>query len=265
MSACPVPWPSTTRRPIIRSGYVYVAHSQEWPDVCKVGRTSRPPHARVAELGRTTWLMPMQVAHARYFWDCVKVEAFIHQMLGEFLLREDAEEWFALPSWQVRSMLVQVEEGPVDCREVFDEMLDWSLDMIASPNRLVRDAGWRDLERLSAQGSARASWILSEHLLDAYPTEPDKALWPIEAALAQGHPFASLRRDWIASVAGFDPTRRRWMESATRFLDQNPDPSNWTPEDADTIARECFLWNTRPSMEWGSPVHRRLVYQASRR
>lgn len=245
----------------VRSGYVYVAHSPDRPGSCKVGHTTRPPHVRVEELGKTTWLSPMRAFSARFFWDALTVEREVHRALQGFK-QEGTEEWFHVPASQVASMVggwKEPDRPRSPCRDApaqladplwLQERMDWAVEDVASPLKIRVACGWRDIERLSCLGHAPASWLLSEKILLENPLEPERALWVLDAASRQGYRGATLRKEWLGSLTMADPTRRRWKESASSFLGNAPDPERWCQEDRETFEHEVRLWRRQPSLAW---------------
>lgn len=243
-----------------RSGYVYVAQSPEREDACKVGYTMRPPHVRMKELGRTTWLLPVRVQSARFFWDAITIERQMHRALAPFAM-EGVEEWFAIPAWQVAGLLREMPQlAPASHAQdwedglSFSEQMDWAMDLLRSPLKKGQKAGWRDIERLSSMGHGPASWMLAEKLLATNPDEPDRALWVLDAAVVQGHLPASLRKDWVASLSSSDPSRRVWRACAQKFTEKYPDPESWSEEDHATMLHEARLWKRNPRMAWDNAV-----------
>lgn len=253
----------------VRSGYVYVAQSPDRPAACKVGHTTRPPHVRVQELGKTTWLTPMRAFSARFFWDAITVERQIHSALQGFR-QEGTEEWFDVPASQVSSLINGWEEPacPAAARggvaqdlsdpSWLSERMDWAMQDVASGLKVRVACGWRDLERLSCLGHSPASWLLSEKILLENPLNPERALWVLDAASRQGYRGALLRKSWVASLTANDPTRRRWKENAASFLEKSPDPSEWSIEDRDTFEHEVRLWQRQPSLAWRADLSRLL-------
>lgn len=247
-----------------RSGYVYVAQSPERQEACKVGHTMRPPHVRMQELGKTTWMMPVRVQAARFFWDAITVERLIHKQLASFAL-PGAEEWFGIPAWQVAHLLretPQVASAAVFAEEEglsLAEQMEWALDLAQSQSKDHQRAGWRDIERLSAVGHGPASWLLAERLLVTCPEEPERALWVLDAATVQGHASAPLRRDWVASLTSSDPRRRQWRERVNLFVSRTPDPEHWSEDDRDTLIQESLLWKKYPRMAWDNAVISQLA------
>lgn len=246
-----------------RSGYVYVAQSPEREDACKVGHTMRPPHVRMRELGRTTWLLPMRVHSARFFWNAVEVERDIHRALSPFRL-PGTEEWFGVPAWQVSGLLRDVKQNAPSSEAEWEgglslaEQMEWALDLVNSRLRKFSQDGMRDIERLSALGHGPASWYLAEYLLANCPDDTDRALWVLDAAATQGHASASLRRAHLESLSSSDPKRRAWRHHVENFLNDHPDPTLWSQEDRATLRREAILWKRQPKYAWDNPLIRDL-------
>lgn len=240
-----------------RSGYVYVAKSPDNSHVCKIGRTTRPPHVRIGEIGKTTWLEPLEVQTARFFWDAIGAERSLHLYLANFR-KEFTTEWFSVPAGQVAPIVRDWQDPlppktrkvrPWEDGEWMKMRMEWAVEDIASTDPKVVAASWREIEKLSALGHSPASWMLAEKwLIEDAPAE--RVLWVLDAASRQGHPGASLRRNWMASMTAEDPARRRWKESVAEFLEQKPDPSLWSREDRETLEREVQMWDRRPSTAW---------------
>lgn len=239
-----------------RSGYVYVAHSPDQPGSCKVGHTARPPHVRMKELGKTTWLAPVEVCMARFCWDAFTVERALHRALAS-CVRPGTEEWFDVPAAQVAPLLAAFVEAPLACRALchstnegwLQTAFEWTLEQTSHPQAAFRSAAWRDMERLSALGYGPASWVVAERMMSgSHP--PSRAVWVLDAARRQGHGPAALRGAWVGSFTANDPSRQEWKEHAARFLERFPDPLSWHEEDRATWEGELALWARHPSMAW---------------
>jgi hypothetical protein len=225
----------------------------------------RPPHVRMKELGKTTWMLPVRTQYARFFWDAITVERLIHKQLQAFAM-PGAEEWFGIPAWQVGHLLREMPQvlpvnGPMFQEDdlSLEEQMKWALDLVRAPSREHQKIGWRDIERLSALGHGPASWLLAEHLLVSCPEEPERALWVLDAATVQGHASASLRRDWVASLTTSDPLRRHWKARVNAFVERTPEPAHWSQDDHATLVQEALLWKRNPRMSWDNPVIGSLI------
>lgn len=245
------------------SGYVYLVTSPDQPDLCKIGHTRRPPHRRIQELGKTTWLTPMVIRWARFSWDCIAMEKHLHRQLDPHRL-PGSEEWFQIPAGQAIALVRDYPEVVLknskrkpslqEDRLDLSEQLDWAIEDIEKSAGSLQSSAWAEVERLSSSGYASASWFLAEHLekqdIMASP-------WVYDAAAKQGHPGASLRRDWVLSLTGHDPRRSAWVRAAERFLECYPDTLDWGQEDRETWEKEmvlCQVARFLPSPQWGEKL-----------
>jgi hypothetical protein len=79
----------------MQEGLVYVAVNSAFPDWVKVGRTTRPPAERMAELSSATGVpVPYVLAYHQSFADCVQAELDVHRILDEQGLRVAANREF---------------------------------------------------------------------------------------------------------------------------------------------------------------------------
>lgn len=215
-------------QPILTPGYVYVLAHPELPAWFKVGRTYRPPHARAQELSRTAWPSPLEVMHARFFWDSIAAEQQVHQGLVD-QGRQRRREFFdaSLPAiqavieglpitprparphhpsptpswdapWQGRVGDADSWDKDIDRRE---EEWEAGAKEVVSSHPAQRDQGWRRWMRLSSQGWAEGSHRLADALYEAEPTFAGarRASWVYDAAGAQGLAGACLRAAWLRS------------------------------------------------------------------
>jgi hypothetical protein len=89
-------------------GYLYVLVNSSMPGLVKVGKTTRLPSERVAELsGSTGVATPFIVAFEQYFADCDAAEQYVHTELTRRRLREAANREFfrAAPNDVIRVIL----------------------------------------------------------------------------------------------------------------------------------------------------------------
>ena len=62
------------------AGYVYILTNPALPGLLKIGKTTRTPQLRAAELSKPTGVpRPFEVAYALYVLDCHRVEKRAHQ------------------------------------------------------------------------------------------------------------------------------------------------------------------------------------------
>jgi hypothetical protein len=90
------------------SGYIYVLVNSSMPGLVKVGKTTRDPALRVAELSGVTGVAtPFILAFEQFFLDCDSAEEFIHATLERQGLRQtNNREFFrAQPNDVIRVIL----------------------------------------------------------------------------------------------------------------------------------------------------------------
>ncbi|NNM56667.1 GIY-YIG nuclease family protein [Acidocella sp.] len=90
------------------SGFVYALVNSSLPGLVKVGKTTRLPSERVAELsGATGVATPFIVAFEQYFSDCGAAEEFVHITLERQGLRQSSNREFfrAAPNEVIRIIL----------------------------------------------------------------------------------------------------------------------------------------------------------------
>jgi len=78
-------------------GYIYVLVNSSFGDMLKIGKTSRSPEERAAELSGNSG-MPTEfiVAYSAQVSDCDEVEKLVHERLKEFRLNS-GREFFRTP------------------------------------------------------------------------------------------------------------------------------------------------------------------------
>ncbi len=98
----------------MEQGWVYVLVNSSMPGIAKVGRTTRAPGDRAAELSGVTGVAtPFIVAYEQAFADCHAAERAIHAELDRRGLRVHAKrEFFACPPAEIVRLLLQA--GPPD-------------------------------------------------------------------------------------------------------------------------------------------------------
>lgn len=247
-------------------GYVYVLAHPALADQFKVGRTYRPPQVRAQELSRTAWPTPLEVVHARFFWDSVQAERDIHLELEP---HGRQREFFTAPldhirrvvqAWTLGSSLRRHGRrglGPGLDDAWADRVIDsdsWGFDLdrrdaeweqaeieLASTDERTRAAGWRRGMRLSAEGWAEGSRRLAEQILRHCPGAEGarRASWVMDAAGTQGLVGAHLRAVWL----------RSWGESG--------DLDTWRQ----CLAEVWRAWCSRDWDEWPEMIRDTLTLE----
>ena len=93
-------------------GYLYVLANSAMPGLVKVGKTTRTPSERAAELSSATGLpSPFIVVYEQLFADCSAAESFVHTYLGQkgFRISENREFFNAPVNDVVRAIMSALE------------------------------------------------------------------------------------------------------------------------------------------------------------
>lgn len=272
-------------RPPVTPGYVYVLSHAELPAWFKVGRTYRAPHARAKELSRTAWPTPMEVAHARFFWDSVAAERQIHDLLAPHGRRR---EFFGASLPHIRQVIQSLPSSPAQAsrrsrrrvsipewdapwahrigdadswqRDLDRREEEWALGQheVGSDQLAVRERGWRRWMRVSSEGWAEGSRRLADALVRQTPGPEGarQASWVFDAAGAQGLAGASFRATWLRTW-GPEQDLKAWSE-ALRDAWHRLELVSWEewPElIRDTLLLERALCARMPSTDQGPRVH----------
>lgn len=112
-------------------GYLYVLANSAMPGLVKVGKTTRTPSERAAELSSVTGLpSPFIVVYEQLFQDCTAAESFVHAHLAQKGFRvSDNREFFSAPVNEV-VRAIALAPGPIDSnstqivRETEDDVLE---------------------------------------------------------------------------------------------------------------------------------------------
>lgn len=97
------------------AGWVYILSTREQPDILKIGMTTRAVAGRVKEINAATGvLIPFSARRVFRVKDAARAERSIHQLLGQYRIRQD-REFFQLPFRTAEALLMQhvVSEGLV--------------------------------------------------------------------------------------------------------------------------------------------------------
>lgn len=91
-------------------GYIYVLANSAMPDLVKVGKTTRTPAERAAELSKVTGVpTPFIVVYEQLVEDCTAAEEFVHTMLQQKGYREsDNREFFRASPNEVIRFVMQI-------------------------------------------------------------------------------------------------------------------------------------------------------------
>jgi hypothetical protein len=91
-------------------GYIYVLANSAMPDLVKVGKTTRTPAERAAELSKVTGVpTPFIVVYEQLVDDCTAAEEFVHTMLQQKGYREsDNWEFFRAPVSEVIQIIIKM-------------------------------------------------------------------------------------------------------------------------------------------------------------
>ncbi|BCT69489.1 GIY-YIG nuclease family protein [Nitrosospira sp. NRS527] len=112
-------------------GYLYVLANSAMPGLVKVGKTTRTPSERAAELSGVTGLpSPFIVVYEQLFQDCNAAESFVHTHLAQNGFRiSDNREFFNAPVNDI-VRAIALAPGPIDkaspqiVSEIEDDVLE---------------------------------------------------------------------------------------------------------------------------------------------
>jgi len=91
-------------------GYVYILVNSSFPNLVKVGYTTKSPTERASELSSTGVPNKFIVAYSVFVSDCVEVERLIHDLLKECRHNQD-REFFEIDSTTAIDKLMLVSES----------------------------------------------------------------------------------------------------------------------------------------------------------
>lgn len=252
-----------------RPGYVYVLGHPRWPDWFKVGHTHRPPYRRAQELSRTAIPEAFAVNHARFVWDAVAAERWVHQRLvSRWGPQARRKEFFQVDLPSIRScvdsaapllrpsaQILDLSEEPWRhheedwgaTREGLEERWAWAEERWRSPHAEDRHRGWAEMEALSSSGWGEGSWRLADWMMRHSPTDDmaRRAVWVLDAAKAQGVDAAGPRAAWLRSFLspeGLEAWHQVRHDMQSRY--QGLPLAEWPQRDretweADLKARPC--------------------------
>ena len=169
----------------MEEGWVYVLVNSSIPGMAKVGRTSRTPHARAAELSGVTGVAtPFIVAYDQFFADCHAAERAVHAELDRRGCRvaPNREFFRAVPSDIIR-LLMEVPDGtgqappPSASAGMAESLLDAGDRALFGLGDALQDTGEavRCYKLAASRGSAAAYQRLGDVYVELFAAKPDRA------------------------------------------------------------------------------------------
>lgn len=268
-----------------RSGFVYAALHPNNPNWVKIGLTRRTPWSRLKSLSTTSVREPFELFDARFMWDALASERKAHMWLEDNnIVRQ--KEFFEIDPLEVTELFNVLEEhdaarppkispkrknvlkstidpeedendfydrlnkqyADIDETLVQQDLLDWRRCDLQARWKYVRQANAHDLEVMSSEGCAEASFALAEHIMQ---TEWSKHSSKHCVALAlaaekQGMPYASLQALQWKSL--FDESVLPILWSKMWPWRDKMANNEVVPETVTTVfAVEQQLWKSYPS------------------
>jgi hypothetical protein len=97
----------------ITAGYIYLLINRSMPGLVKVGRTTRAPATRVAELSAATGVpAPFELVYDILVPDAARAESILHDALTSRGFRTSpSREFFEVPIHEVVKLMIQVREA----------------------------------------------------------------------------------------------------------------------------------------------------------
>lgn len=110
-------------------GYIYVLANSAMPDLVKVGKTTRTPVERAAELSKVTGVpTPFIVVYEQLVDDCTAAEEFVHNLLTQKGFREaNNREFFRVPVSEVVKIVSTMPSGTTKVNQSYNGKLNRSL------------------------------------------------------------------------------------------------------------------------------------------
>jgi hypothetical protein len=150
-------------------GWVYVLVNSSMPNMAKVGRTTRQPAERVAELSAATGVAtPFVLAFEREFADCIQAEQDIHAELDRMGRRVAANrEFFRGPTADIVHIVLNVAD--CTCMERPSEPAASAADLVAQADQCLwgHDDAFQDPAealRIYRLAASRGSVVALERL-----------------------------------------------------------------------------------------------------
>ncbi len=239
----------------MEQGWVYVLVNSCMPGITKVGRTTRAPHDRAAELSGVTGVAtPFIVAYEQAFADCCAAEQAVHDELDRRSLRVHAKrEFFTCPPAEIVRLLLQVgqaqagEAGAVI--PACNPPLESGEALLAAGDRALRGMGdvsqdtgeaVRCYKLAATRGAVEAHDRLGRIYLQLFARRRDQAsrrralatlkegvrrgdafCYPVMAEVfALEHHLGNVAKSWALFFAAADPACARFATAACRYVSQ---------------------------------------------
>ena len=235
----------------MEQGWVYVLVNSSMPGLAKVGRTTRTPHDRAAELSGVTGVAtPFIVAYEQAFADCQAAERAVHAELDRRGLRVHAKREFfnCAPAEIVRLLLRAGEAGgemPASPRAPLaaEALIEAGDRALFGSGNTLQDAGEaaRYYKLAAARGAAEAYERLGSTYVQLFTKHRDRvsrrrAVSTLKEGVRRGDPYCycvlarvfaleghlgNVAKAWtLFFEAGADPTCLRFARAACRYVGQ---------------------------------------------
>jgi hypothetical protein len=96
------------------TGHVYILVNSSFPDLVKIGRTTKDPVERARELRVTGVPTPFIVAYSVLVSDCCSLESLMHEELAEFRLSNDREFFKVDPKIAINLLVQKSQPLPIN-------------------------------------------------------------------------------------------------------------------------------------------------------
>ncbi len=142
-------------------GYIYVLANSAMPDLVKVGKTTRTPAERAAELSKVTGVpTPFIVVYEQLVDNCTAAEEFVHTMLQQKGYREsDNREFFRATPNEVIRVVMQI------------------------PNQISNDSKFKATENHEDTNEPAYPWLELWKTAEAYAKGSDDCLQDYDKAM----------------------------------------------------------------------------------
>lgn len=164
-------------------GYIYILINPAMPKLLKIGKTTKPPESRAAELSAVTGMpTPFWVAFEVYVADCDEGEAQAHAQLRAFRITGD-REFFAAPPKTAMAVLSKIAEEMPYVEKIEPEISE------AERQRLKVQADFTALQNAAFKGDPKSQRLISSAYQagEGVLRDLSKAQAWLQIAAANGH------------------------------------------------------------------------------